>query len=248
MALAITSFTPSTADAAGGTQITITGTQLDTADVFLVGTKQAQIVSKAPTTAIIRVPAQAAGAVKIFAVDEDTNTEVASATNVTITGTTGTRGSLTGAAKWGFQVDLSVAQDGSNWGPVQALTNFVPKAPKTSQDTSNYADYDPIKHISWKSQSSTQIGWSLDFTCDRFLFAGVYDPAQEALRVAGVSGGDDEIVHVRWFDRTGGPEAFEGFGSVSAWDEQGGATDAKSTVQGTVMGNGPRLEIDNPVA
>lgn len=247
MAPAITSFTPSTADAAGGDQITITGTQLDTVDVFLVGTKQAQVVSQAPTTAVIRVPAQSPGAVKIFAIDNDTDTEVASATNVTITGTIRATAALTGAAKWGFQVDTSPAQDGSSWVTLFGLTNFQPALEQNLVDTSNYDDYDVETNTSWKSQDPTQYGWSCALTFDRNKYSGAYDVAQEALRAASDKGGADAIVHVRWFDRTGGPEAFEGFGTV-AWNENGGATTDKSSVQATVNGKGARLSIDNPAA
>lgn len=247
MALAISSFTPLTADAAGGSTVTITGTQLDTADVFLVGTKQAQVVSKAPTTAVIRVPGQTAGAVKIFAIDNDTDTEVASATNITLTGIAHAPAALTGAAKWGVQVDTSVAQDGSAWTAIMGLTNVKPGLDQNLVDTSTYDDYDLTTGMSWKSQDVTQLGWSLGLTFDRNKYSGSYDPGQEVLRAAHDKGGSASTVHVRWFDRTGGPEAYEGFATVS-WEEQGGATTDKSTVQSTVSGKGQRLSIDNPAA
>jgi hypothetical protein len=54
-------------------------------------------------------------------------------------------------------------------------------------------------------------------------------------------------VRVRWYDRDGLPEAYEGIAIVT-WAPSGGEYTALDQVEVTLTGNGPLTLIDNPVA
>lgn len=249
MALAITSFTPSAASTLGGTEITITGTGLDTVDVILVGTKQAQIVGTSTATNLtFRCPSQPAGTYSIFAEDETNTLTAKSATTITYSVPSNPVKSTSLAAKWKVEVDTSVAQDGSSWTAVGGLTNFQPAIAQTTQDDSDYDDVDDVTGISWGSDVVTQLKWSLVMKLSRKTTTGyTEDPGQAQIRSCYDKSGDDANLHVRWYDRNGGDEAYEGTGLVE-WSEDGGDLTQLSSVSVTVMGRGKRLTIDNPAA
>jgi hypothetical protein len=243
MALAITSYTPTTGPTAGGTLCTITGTQLDTVDVVLVGNKQANIVSKTPTALQFYTPSEpAAGNQTVFVVDEDTNTEVAAATPFAYTATASAETLVsTLARKWKMDVDQSAAQDGSGYIPCRAIMDFQPQVSPTMQDDS---DYDSN---GWGSDVKTMLKWSnvVKFGRKRGISAHAFDAGQEVLKAAHDKFGAAGVVRVRWYDRDGGPEAYEGFAQVQ-WSEDGGNASALDGVSVTLTGQGARTTIVNP--
>lgn len=245
MALTITSYTPATGSAAGGTVVTVTGTGLDTADNVLVGNTPAVIVSQTPTQLVFRTPATAAagGNLTVHIVDNDTNTEVAAATPFVAApiASGGEKLVSTLARKWKLDVDVSPAQDGTGYIPVRAITDFQPAIADTLTDDSTYDDG------GWGSDTKTMLKWSnvVKLMRKKGIGSGAYDPGQEALRAAQDQFGAAGVVRVRWYNRNGGSEAYEGYANV-AWTEDGGNTTALGSVTCTLTGSGARTVIANP--
>lgn len=245
MALAITSFTPTTGSTAGGTIVTITGTSLDTVDEVIVGNKQAVIIgTPTATTLVFKTPAGAAGNALVHAIDNDLNLEVSGAANFVYAAPATPEVLVsTGARKWKLDVDTSAGQDGTSYIPVRAMTDFQPSNPATMQDDSDY-DSD-----GFGSDAKTGLKWAnvLKLGRKKGVTSNVYDPGQEAIRLASNRFGGSGIVRVRWYERDGGGEAWEGFAQVQ-WSEDGGNSTALSTVSVTLSGQGARTAITNPAA
>ncbi len=151
------------------------------------------------------------------------------------------------ATSGGTAVDLSadgaVVLTGDHWLQVRALKEFTPGLDTNLEDDSDY-DSD-----GWSSSTKTQLGWKIDAKLMRKIGieSGDPDPGQEILRLAAESFGTAGIVHVRWYDRDGGPEAYSGYAEVS-WSPDGGDTTALASVSVTLTGKGPRTPITNPAA
>lgn len=139
--------------------------------------------------------------------------------------------------------DGAVTITGDSWVQVRALTEFSPSVDTNLEDDSDY-DSD-----GWASQTKTQLAWKIEAKVARKVGveSGDPDPGQEVLRLAADEFGSDGIVHVRWYDRDGGPEAYDGYAEVS-WSPEGGGTTALATVSVTLTGKGKRNVITNPAA
>jgi hypothetical protein len=146
------------------------------------------------------------------------------------------------ARKYRLDVNTSSTTT-ADWKQVRGVSEFTPTVDSNLEDDSDY-DSD-----GWASQTKTQLAWAIEATLMRKIgvTSGAYDPGQEALRVAGESFGTDGVVHVRWYDREGGAEAYEGYAEVS-WAPEGGSTTALSAVSVTLTGKGARSTITNPAA
>ena len=142
------------------------------------------------------------------------------------------------ASKFALQVDTASSQSNPTWLTVFGVFNFQPNVDYTMQDNSDY-DSD-----SWGSDFPTQRKWNAAVSLRDKLYGGVQDPGQAALQTAADG---LEQVHVRFFDRKGGAEAYEGWAYVQ-WQPQGGDVTAESTTNVTLNGQGEREKISNPVA
>lgn len=255
MAITITSFLPTGGPTTGGTKVVIVGTGLDTVDDVEFGNVPGVIDTTAVNTATsltVLAPAIANDGtlvVKITLIDNAGSGVIAvSTSSYTYTVVTSPVLSTALAAKWAFEVDTSVAQDGSAWTKVRGVTNFQPAVASTTQDDSDYDSVDPVTGISWGSDVVTQLKWSLVVKLDRKTAAGyVEDPGQAQIRSCYDKAGADSVLHARWYDRNGSEEAYEGSGLVQ-WSDDGGDLTALSTVSVTVMGRGLRKTITNPAA
>lgn len=130
------------------------------------------------------------------------------------------------------------------WTPVKGIREFAPKLNANLEDDS---DYDAE---GWGSQTKTQLDWALEVKVARKVSpssATTYDPGQEALRTKAELFGASGVAHVRWYDREGGAEAYEGFAEVQ-WVADGGDTKALELVTVTLTGKGARTVITNPDA
>lgn len=249
MALAITSFTPSTGPTSGGTKIVIVGTGLLAVTSAAVGDFPAEIDLTATNTAtsltLIAPPIDnsLAGAYKVTVFDSATPTEAQSASSFTYTVVVSPVLTSATASKYILKVDSSVGKDGSAFIPVRGMTDFQPSVATTTQDDS---DYDSGV---WGSDAKTQLKWSNVVKLSRKRAPGyVEDPGQKILRLAHDKVGDEGSVLVQWYDRNGnGSEAYQGFALVQ-WTDDGGPTTALSTVSVSLMGQGVRTPIENPVS
>lgn len=137
-----------------------------------------------------------------------------------------------------FQVDMKWDENGGEnqtpeWKTVFAVNSFVPNNTYTEQPDDDF-DSD-----GWDSSVVTGQGWNVAAGVRRKKFAGAFDAGQEFLRRAAFKA---KKVHVRWFDRKHGPEAFEGYGSVK-WEPQGGGRTDLQTVNVTITGDGELIEL-----
>jgi len=247
MALTITSYTPTTGSAAGGTTVTVTGTELDTVDLAVLGNAVCDIVSQTTTQLVLKTPATdpAGGSLTLRLIDNDTDTEVHATAPFVATAlpSGGEKLVSTNARKFKLQVDDSDAQDGTGYIDVRAMMEFTPALADTLTDDATYDD------DGWASQARTGLGFTL--TCKlarkKGIGSGAYDPGQQVFYDASDQFGSGALKRVRWFDRTGGPEAFEGFVFVG-WTDDGGNATALSTATVTLTGNGQRTRITNPAA
>ncbi|MFF9312144.1 phage tail tube protein [Streptomyces sp. NPDC014748] len=147
------------------------------------------------------------------------------------------------ARRWRLELDMSVAKDGSDWQLVPGVTSFEPSADPNIEDSS---DYDSG---GWAGNTKTGQAWELGVTINRRINdqVKVYHPTHEALRAAAFSFGSASQVHLRYYDRDGLPEAYEGVALVT-WKPSGGEYTALDQVELTLTGDGPLALITNPVA
>lgn len=128
------------------------------------------------------------------------------------------------------------------WVQVRGVTNFTPGLSPTMQSSDDF-DSD-----GWGSDEKTMLKWNLAIALLRKgADETTPDPGQEALREKSDQFGSAGVAHVRWYDRNGGPEAYEGFGNVS-WEPGGGGTADLEPVTVNITGKGARTDITNPDA
>ncbi|MGW4850144.1 phage tail tube protein [Streptomyces sp. NPDC004288] len=147
------------------------------------------------------------------------------------------------ARRWRLEIDMSAAKDGSNWQFVPGITEFNPAAEPNIEDSSSY-DSD-----GWAENTKTGQSWELGVTVNRKIndAVKVYHPTHEAFRLASFAFGSASEVHVRYYDRNGLPEAYDGIALVT-WAPSGGEYTALDQVEMTLTGTGPLTSITNPVA
>lgn len=131
------------------------------------------------------------------------------------------------------------------WTPVRGVQEFTPAKEDNLEDDSDY-DSD-----GWTSQTRTGQSWSLEVKVARKATSSdteavIYDAGQEIVRAASDQFGTEGMVYVRWYNRNGGDEAYQGFAQAGFADDGGGVT-ALSTATITLTGNGKRETITNPV-
>jgi len=143
------------------------------------------------------------------------------------------------ARRWRVDVDTTPSAGSPTWVQVRGIRSLSPTTPATLQDDS---DYD---NEGWGSQVKTMMNWSLELTVKVGTVAGARDPGQAVIEDASTEFDEDGVVHCRWYERDGGPRAFEGF-AQAAWDESGGGVDALAEATATLTGMGIRSKITNP--
>jgi hypothetical protein len=147
-----------------------------------------------------------------------------------------TPGNPTVNSKWRVDVDLDTAGYTGNWAQLKGMSNFVPALASTIQDATDY-DTD-----GWGQDAVTARKHNSTGTVLRKKYSGSFDLAQEALRAAADA---NLLVHVRWYARNTGDEAYEGYVLVQ-WEPQGGDAPGLASVNFTLLGQGPRTAITNP--
>lgn len=151
------------------------------------------------------------------------------------------------ARKWKLDVDLSPAQDGSDWRRLMGQTDCTVNTGTAGMQPDS--DYDGE---GFTSQSATSQDHGFNVTVRRAttqVDGTKYDDAQEWLRGKARGTGQDNTAHVRAYEYSGpnGPlvEAYEGFYGI-AWANSGGAFDALSMATITGTGQGILLPIAHP--
>jgi hypothetical protein len=136
-----------------------------------------------------------------------------------------------------FKADVSV--DGTSWVPLLGINDLNPAISPTLVGSD---DYDSNGFTGFEK---TMQGWVLTAKCRRATNAGEFDPGQELARAAQLQFGDGARLHIRWYDRNGAPEAYQGIAIVGYTASKTGVTDLDE-VTITLTGDGLLAQIDNP--
>jgi len=142
-----------------------------------------------------------------------------------------------------YRVDIDTGTSTTTWAWLPGINDFNPKVDQTTQPDTTYDD------DGWANPAVTELAWSIELTMLRRCHptTKAFNPAQEKLRLASDQFGDGSRVHIRWYDREGRAEAFEGHVIVK-WERDGTATDDLESIKVTLTGKGKRTAIDNPLA
>lgn len=141
-----------------------------------------------------------------------------------------------------YRLELDTGGGTPTWVIVPGITDFAPKVDQTKQASTTYED------DGWQDNTVTELAWSVEATMTHRCHptTKAFNAAQEKLRLAAEQFGTGATVHVRWYDRDGRDEAYEGYALVE-WEQDGTATDDLDSVKVTLTGKGKRISIDNPL-
>lgn len=140
-----------------------------------------------------------------------------------------------------FRVDVSTVAAPTTWVPLKGINDLNPAI------SPNLVGSDDYDSNGFSSFEKTMQGWVLTAKCLRKTTAGVFDPGQELVRAAQLGFGDAARVNVRWYDRNGAPEAFQGLALVGWAPSKTGVADLDE-VTATFTGDGILTPIANPYA
>ncbi|MFF1416573.1 phage tail tube protein [Streptomyces sp. NPDC058280] len=146
------------------------------------------------------------------------------------------------ARRWRLEINMGTV-DVPDWQLCPAITEFQWTAEPNHEDDTSY-DTD-----GWAENTKTGQAWEVTATFNRKVSADstVYSTVHEAIRAAFFAYGDASKNHMRFMDRNGAPEAYEGM-ALPAWEPQGGEATALDQIQCTWTGTGPLTPITNPMA
>lgn len=146
-----------------------------------------------------------------------------------------------------FLIDIDTAYPSTaSWSQLTGVTEFAPKVEATLQDADDY-DSD-----GWGGSEVTMVKWSAEITFLRQKDnVGAFPAAHQALLDAAASVDPaDRRIHIRWYDRDGGTEAYEGTGVIQLERANSAVADldaAKVTLT-AAAGSAQLLTITNPLA
>ncbi|MFD3572803.1 phage tail tube protein [Streptomyces sp. NPDC058644] len=143
-----------------------------------------------------------------------------------------------------YRLELNTGTDAAPvWALVPGIQEFAPKVEPTQQKSTTYDDE------GWADSTVTELAWSIEAKLAHRCHpeTGAFNAAQEKIRLASETFGVASRLHVRYYDREGRDEAYEGRVLVT-WEPDGGAADDLDTVKVTLTGKGPRKKITNPAA
>lgn len=146
------------------------------------------------------------------------------------------------ARDWRVDVNMGT-EEVPDWQLCPGVRAFQHMAPPNIEDSSDY-DSD-----GWAGNTKTAQSWSIEMTIRRKTNNTVkeFHPVHEAIRLAANAYGAANLVHLRWYNRQGLPEAYEGK-AIPEWEPQGGEYTALGEVAVNLTGDGARSTIDNPLA
>lgn len=145
------------------------------------------------------------------------------------------------ARRYRLEVNIGTAAT-PDWELFPAITEFSWSAEPNIEDSSTYDDG------GWAGNEKTGQAWEVTCTINRRKDkdSTVFHPVHEFVRAAAFGWGADSKVELRWMDRDGGPEAYEGTALVT-WAPSGGERTALDQVEVTFTGDGPLEQITNPI-
>jgi hypothetical protein len=145
------------------------------------------------------------------------------------------------ARKFGVQVTSDLTLSGG-WLALNGIADLDPEIAAGLEDASAYDTN------GWSTSEITMQSWTLAATVfRRNNGSNVYDAGQELVRAAVGQFGTAARVGVRWYDKSGGPEAYSGV-SVVSWKRTNTAVKNLEQAQITFTGTDVplNLNISNP--
>jgi hypothetical protein len=137
-------------------------------------------------------------------------------------------------ARWMLEVDTAGSWTSPTWTPVFGVQSMTPAINPNKVDNS---DFDTGI---WTSQTTTGLAWSVAVTVEHKTYGGAEDPGQAFIRQSSIPTGasaQPHLIHVRWYDRYGAAEIYEGYASPT-WAAQGGTSKDTEKAAITLDGNG----------
>ncbi|MFB7900206.1 phage tail tube protein [Streptomyces xiamenensis] len=133
------------------------------------------------------------------------------------------------------------SSDAPDWQLVPGVLEFTPSEEPNQEETT------PYEADGWGEHAVTQLDWQIEVKLAHRHHpeTGEFNPVQVHLRRTARRFGAASYVHIRYFDRSGQPDAYEGRALVT-WAPEGGDAKALDQVAVTLKGSGPLLEIENP--
>ena len=146
------------------------------------------------------------------------------------------------AREWRLEVNMGT-DEAPDWQLCPGVRAFQPASEPNIEDSS---DYDSE---GWAGNTKTAQSWEVTTTIRRKANKTVkeYHPVHEAIRLAHFAYGDANLVHLRYMNRDGLPEAYEGK-AIPTWATAGSEYTALGEVEITFTGDGPLTPIANPLA
>jgi IPT/TIG domain. len=139
-----------------------------------------------------------------------------------------------------FRVDLTEDLDlAGGWTQLVGMNDLKPNVAQNLVETSSY-DND-----GFESYEKTFQGWSLVATCWMRTVTGLIHPSLQLLVDRELAWGDGCRIGVRWYDKNGVPEAFQGVAVVQTERGNTGVKDPE-TKTFTLQGDGVLTPISNP--
>ena len=138
-----------------------------------------------------------------------------------------------------FRVDVSDLATPNAWVPFKGINDFSPPV------TPNLQAADDYDAGGWSAFEKTMQAWVATIKALRKTTAGVFDPGQELVRSKQLGFADAARINVRWYDRNGAPEAFQGVAIVGWVPSKTGVVDLDE-ITCTLTGDGTLAPIVNP--
>lgn len=132
--------------------------------------------------------------------------------------------------------DLGLA---GGWTELKGIYTLKPTVDANTVDTSAYDTN------GWDSFEITSNSWGLTASVWRRTTSGLFDAGQELVRACVGQFGDGARIGVRFYDKNGGAEAYQGVAIVK-WERANDGVKDVDAATITLMGDGQRLTISNP--
>ncbi|MGE9695915.1 phage tail tube protein [Streptomyces sp. CH6] len=145
------------------------------------------------------------------------------------------------ARRYRIEVDMGTTGTPA-WTLLPGVQEFAPKVEPTQQESTTYEDE------GWADNTTTKLAWTAEIKLAHRCHpdTGEFNAAQVAVKKASERFGAASAVHVRFYDREGRDDAYEGRALVQ-WEPDGGSSEDLDTVKVTLTGKGRLAEIENPV-
>lgn len=145
------------------------------------------------------------------------------------------------ARRWACDIDMNPS-GAADWQPLIGVEEFKPTADQRRENDEAYDDAGAMR------QAVTGSSWRVDLKlihragADGVTFNAVQEYLRTQALAANAMAGE---VHVRYYDRSGTGEAWDGRALVD-WNPDGGNGGARDTVGVVLSGQGGRVSITNP--